>query len=287
MQELVSGKLAFVGTGNMGEALIKGLLGRGAVRTDQITAAEPRENQRARIAAAYGVSMVSDNRAAVSDADVVVMCVKPQILDKVLDEVSPHLRPGARVISIAAGKSIEGIESRLPPGTPVVRAMPNVAALVGAGATGIAAGANATPEDLEVAKRVFDSVGMSVVLDEGLLDAVTGLSGSGPAYVFMIIEALSDAGVKVGLSRWDAMALASQTVFGAAKLAIETQEHPGRLKDMVCSPGGTAIAAVHQLEQGGLRTTLINAVEVATRRSQELGRQEPGGSSGTNRASVK
>jgi pyrroline-5-carboxylate reductase len=151
--------------------------------------------------------------------------------------------------------------------------MPIVASLVGEGATGVAAGENATEADLALAKRIFDSVGMSVVLDEGLLDAVTGLSGSGPAYVFMIIEALSDAGVKVGLSRWDAMALASQTVLGSAKLAIQTQEHPGRLKDMVCSPGGTAIAAVHQLEQGGLRTTLINAVEVATRRSRELGQK--------------
>jgi pyrroline-5-carboxylate reductase len=273
VQAQIPGRLAFVGAGNMGEALIKGLLGRGAVRPDQIVASEPRDNQRERIAASYGVSVLTDNKAAVKDADVVVVCVKPQILDRVLDEVSPHLRHGARVISIAAGKAIEGIQARLPADTPVVRAMPNVAALVGAGATGIAAGASATAEDLEIAKRIFDSVGMSVVLDEGLLDAVTGLSGSGPAYVFMIIEALSDAGVKVGLSRWDAMALASQTVHGAAKLAIETQEHPGRLKDMVCSPGGTAIAAVHQLEQGGLRTTLINAVEVATHRSRELGQQ--------------
>lgn len=273
MQAQIPGRLAFVGAGNMGEALIKGLLGRGAVRPDQIVASEPRDNQRERIASSYGVTALTDNGAAVKDADVVVICVKPQILDKVLDEVSPHLHHGARVISIAAGKAIDGIQSRLPPDTPVVRAMPNVAALVGAGATGIAAGASATAEDLEIAKRIFDSVGMSVVLDEGLLDAVTGLSGSGPAYVFMIIEALSDAGVKVGLSRWDAMALASHTVYGAAKLAIETQEHPGRLKDMVCSPGGTAIAAVHQLEQGGLRTTLINAVEVATHRSRELGQQ--------------
>jgi len=232
---------------------------------------EPRASQREKLAKQYGVEVTTDNCQAIRSADVVVLCVKPQILDKVLEEIASKLRREAAVISIAAGKSVSSIEERLGSGARVVRAMPNVACLVGAGATGVAAGTHATQDDLKLAGQIFDSVGMSVVLDETLLDAVTGLSGSGPAYVFMIIEALSDAGVKVGLSRWDAMALAGQTVLGAAKLAIETQEHPGRLKDMVCSPGGTAIAAVHTLEQGGLRTTLINAVEVATRRSKELG----------------
>jgi pyrroline-5-carboxylate reductase len=257
----------------MGEALIRGLIGSGAVSPGQVVASEPRANQRERVATQYGAAVTSENTAAVAGADVVVLCVKPQILDRVLDEIGSALGRDATVISIAAGKDLAHIEGRLPPGTRVVRAMPNVACLVGAGATGLAGGANATEKDLDLARRIFDSVGMSVVLEETLIDAVTGLSGSGPAYVFMIIEALSDAGVKVGLSRWDAMALASQTVLGSAKLAIETQEHPGRLKDMVCSPGGTAIAAVHALEQGGLRTTLINAVEVATRRSRELGQK--------------
>jgi len=270
----IPGKVAFVGAGNMGEALIRGLVNCGALEPKQIICSEPREKQREKIARAYAVGVTTSNLEAVTGADVVVLCVKPQILDRVLEEIARALKQGATVISIAAGKSIGGIESRLGAGAHVVRAMPNVASLVGAGATGLAGGAAATQTDLDLAKRIFDSVGMSVILDESLLDAVTGLSGSGPAYVFMILEALSDAGVKVGLSRWDAMALASQTLFGAAKLAIETQEHPGRLKDMVCSPGGTAIAAVHQLEQGGLRTTLINAVEVATNRSRELGQGE-------------
>ncbi|MBI4702276.1 MAG: pyrroline-5-carboxylate reductase [Deltaproteobacteria bacterium] len=262
---------AFVGAGNMGEALIKGLLASGFVGPERIVASEPRQGQRQRIAERYGVRMIESNPEAVAKADLVVLAVKPQILDKVLDEVSPALQRDVLVISIAAGKAIAGIEARLGQGARVVRAMPNVACLVGAGATGLAGGARAKPEDLALAQKVFDSVGMSVVLDESLLDAVTGLSGSGPAYIFMVIEALSDAGVKVGLSRWDAFALSAQTVLGAAKLVIETQEHPGRLKDMVCSPGGTAIAAVHTLEQGGLRTTLINAVEVATVRSRQLG----------------
>jgi pyrroline-5-carboxylate reductase len=149
--------------------------------------------------------------------------------------------------------------------------MPNTPALVGAGATAIAAGGHATQEDLQAAKRIFDSIGLTVILEEAQMDAVTGLSGSGPAYIFLIIEALSDAGVKMGLSRYNALALSAQTVLGSAKLLLETNEHPGRLKDMVTSPGGTAIAGLHTLEQGGLRTTLINAVEAATKRSRELG----------------
>jgi pyrroline-5-carboxylate reductase len=201
----------------------------------------------------------------------VVLSVKPQILPKVLDEIAPHLKPSALVISIAAGVPVSAIEPRLPEGTRVVRTMPNTPALVGAGATAIAAGQHAKDDDVEATRRIFDAVGMTVVLDESQLDAVTGLSGSGPAYVFLIIEALSDAGVKVGLSRYNAQALAAQTLLGSAKLLIETKEHPGRLKDMVTSPGGTAIAGLHTLEAGGLRTTLINAVEAATHRSRELG----------------
>jgi len=152
-----------------------------------------------------------------------------------------------------------------------VRAMPNTPALVDAAATAIAGGEHARPEDLDDAKRIFDAIGLTVILDESQLDAVTGLSGSGPAYVFLILEALSDAGVKVGLSRRTAQLLAAQTLLGSAKLLLETNEHPGRLKDMVTSPGGTAITGLHTLENGGVRTTLMNAVEAATRRSRELG----------------
>jgi pyrroline-5-carboxylate reductase len=150
--------------------------------------------------------------------------------------------------------------------------MPNIAALVLESATAICPGKHASDEDLKLAKAVFDSIGKTVVIEEGLMDAITGLSGSGPAYLFLIIDALADAGVKVGLSRDNALTLSAQTVLGAAKLLIETGEHPGRLKDMVTSPGGTAIAGLHTLEEGGLRTTLINAVEMATRRSRELGK---------------
>jgi pyrroline-5-carboxylate reductase len=263
--------IGFLGTGNMAEALIKGLLGSGAVEPGKVWGSEPRRERCEDIRARYGIHMTQSNAEVVAHAEIVVLSVKPQILPAVLDEIAGGLKPHALVISVAAGTPVEAIERRLPKGTRVVRTMPNTPALVGAGATAIAAGGHATEADLEAARRIFDAVGKTVVLDEEQLDAVTGLSGSGPAYVFLIIEALSDAGVKMGLSRYNAQALAAQTVLGSAKLLLETNEHPGRLKDMVTSPGGTAIAGIATLEAGGLRTTLINAVEAATRRSRELG----------------
>ncbi len=265
--------IGFLGTGNMAEALIKGLIGAGVVEPKQIRGSDPRKERCDVMKQRYGIHTTTSNAEVVQPAEIVVLSVKPQILPKVLDEIAPHLKPSALVISVAAGVPVSAIEPRLPEGTRVVRTMPNTPALVGAGATAIAAGQHAKDDDVEATRRMFDAVGMTVVLDESQLDAVTGLSGSGPAYVFLIIEALSDAGVKMGLSRYNAQALAAQTVLGSAKLLIETKEHPGVLKDMVTSPGGTAIAGLHTLEAGGLRTTLINAVEAATNRSRELGAQ--------------
>jgi len=267
----IDGKVTFVGAGNMGEALIRGILGASLVAPEQLWAGEPREARRTELRDRYGINAIVDNGRAVSGASVVVLAIKPQIFARVIDEIVPSVAEDALIVSIAAGQDIAGMEARFGSTARVVRTMPNVACIVGEGATALAAGRNVSEDDLALARQIFDSVGMSVVLDEAQLDAVTGLSGSGPAYVFMIIEALADAGVKVGLSRWDAHALACQTVMGSAKLVIDTKEHPGRLKDRVCSPGGTAISAVHTLEAGGLRTTLMNAVEVATRRSVELG----------------
>jgi pyrroline-5-carboxylate reductase len=255
----------------MAEALIKGLIGAGAVEPGHVWGSEPRKQRIDEIEKAYGIHMTAHNVDVVRHSEIVVLSVKPQILPAVLDEIAPHLKPNALVISIAAGVPLSAIEAKLPASMRVVRTMPNTPALVGAGATAIAGGKHATADDLASAVRIFEAVGKAVVLDEEQLDAVTGLSGSGPAYVFLIIEALSDAGVKMGLSRYNAQALAAQTVLGSAKLLIDTNEHPGRLKDMVTSPGGTAIAGIATLEAGGLRTTLINAVEAATRRSRELG----------------
>jgi pyrroline-5-carboxylate reductase len=265
--------IGFVGAGNMAEALVKGLLAAG-VGKKQLIASDHTAERVAYVHKTYGIKTTEDNRAAVEAADVVVLAVKPQILPKVLDEIAGTVTADKLVVSVAAGVPIEAIEAHLQQRSRIVRVMPNTPALVQAGAAALVAGAHATEQDLGVVKQIFDSVGKTVVLDdEGLMDAITGLSGSGPAYIFVIIDAMADAGVRVGLSRDVSLALAAQTVLGAAKMLIETGEHPGALKDKVTSPGGTAIAGLHTLEQGGLRTTLINAVEAATRRSRELGEQ--------------
>ena len=262
--------IGFLGAGNMAEALIRGLL-RGHADAKDIVASGPREERMAELAGRYAIATTTDNGSLVERSEIVVLSVKPQIMRKVLDQVAEKLRPDALVVSIAAGIPIAAIEQRLRPGTRVIRTMPNTPALVDAGATAISGGAHATADDLADAKRIFDAVGVTVILDESQLDAVTGLSGSGPAYIFLILEALSDAGVKVGLSRRTSTLLAAQTVLGSAKLLLETNEHPGKLKDMVTSPGGTAITGLHTLEHGGVRTTLMDAVEAATKRSHELG----------------
>ncbi|HVI97085.1 MAG TPA: pyrroline-5-carboxylate reductase [Anaeromyxobacter sp.] len=264
-------KIAFLGAGNMAEALVKGLLRAGIAAQSDVICAEPRLDRREELAKRYGVTALASNLEAAEQADVVVLSVKPQTMEDLLDEIAPAIDHRKLVISIAAGISIHAIARKLGAGVRIVRTMPNTPALVGAGATALARGAHATDADLGEAKRLFEAVGIAHVVDEHLLDAVTGLSGSGPAFVFLAIEALADGGVKVGLARPVAMALAAQTVMGAAKLVLETGEHPGRLKDQVTSPGGTAIAGVHALEDGGLRAALIAAVDAATRRSRELG----------------
>lgn len=271
-QTLAGKQIGVIGTGSMGGALVEGMLSARAVEPSQVLVSAKRRERLDKLAQRTGVRIAADNQSVAAWADVLILAVKPQILDRVLEEIAPAVKEGALVISVAAGFPTGAIESRLP-GARVVRAMPNTPALVRLGATGLAPGAHATEADVAVACCVFDAVGITVVLEESLLDAVTGLSGSGPSYVFLIIEALSDAGVKMGLHREHALALAAQTVLGSAKLLLETGEHPGRLKDMVTSPGGTAIAGLHTLEAGGLRTTLINAVETATLRARELGRK--------------
>ncbi|MBM7115457.1 pyrroline-5-carboxylate reductase [Archangium primigenium] len=265
--------IAFLGAGNMAEALIKGLLRAGTARPESILATARRPERLDALRSTYGVRTTLDNLTAVREADVVVLAVKPQALDKVLVQVAPAAGPEKLFVSVAAGVPISALERRLGGGSRIIRTMPNTPSLVGAGACALSPGEHASEEDLAVASRIFQSVGTTTVVDENLLDAVTGLSGSGPAYIFLIIEALSDAGVKVGLPRYTALKLAAQTVLGSAQLLIETSAHPGQLKDQVTSPGGTAIAGLHTLEAGGLRTTLINAVEAATRRARELGEQ--------------
>jgi pyrroline-5-carboxylate reductase len=264
-------QVGILGTGNMGEALIHGLLYGHLCRPDQIFCSDVRSERLKAIREKYGVKTTSHNTEVVKQSDLILLAVKPQIMKQVVEEIAKYLDLAKLIISIAAGVSLDAIESCARKELKLIRVMPNICVSVREGASAIAGGKHVVKDDLMIAKTIFDSVGKSLFIEESLLDAVTGLSGSGPAYIFLIVDALADAGVKVGLSRDDALMLASQTVLGAAKMLIETGEHPGKLKDMVTSPGGTAIAGLHTLEEGGLRTTLINAVEVATKRSKVLG----------------
>ncbi len=265
-------KIAFLGGGNMAEALIKGLIASGMAGPDRILVADVSTDRLTHLKKTYGVLPQKTNVDAVREAGIIILSVKPQVIDKVLAEIAPAVDNTKLVISIAAGVPVTKIERALPAGAHVVRVMPNTPALVLAGAAAIAAGSKATSDDVTLSQDIFNSVGRSVVVEEKLMDAVTGLSGSGPAYVFMIIDALSDAGVKAGLPRQLALELAAQTVYGSAKMVLETKEHPGKLRDMVTSPAGTTIEGLHALEKGKLRATLMNAVEAATARSKELGK---------------
>ena len=265
-------KIAFLGGGNMAEALIKGLLAAGAAKADQIFVTDISSDRLEHLKKTYGIIIQKNNGETVEQSGIILLCVKPQVIDRVLEEIAPVADTSKLVISIAAGITIGRMERVLTGKPRVIRVMPNTPALVLAGAAGLAGGKNATGDDLALAQSIFNSVGRSFVVDEKLMDAVTGLSGSGPAYVFEIIDALSDAGVKAGLPRQLALELAAQTVYGAAKMVLETKEQPGRLRDMVTSPGGTTIEGLHALEKGKLRATLMNAVEAATARSRELGK---------------
>src|SRR6266545_3790561 len=268
---MVAKRIAVIGAGNMGTALLRGILASGWGTKENLIASHPKPGKCAALSSELGIAVTDKNDEAARRAQIVILAVKPQILESVLQEIRPALRKDALLISIAAGFPTSRIEAALGGSFPVVRAMPNVAAVVRASATVLCAGRRARAEHLADARRIFESIGLVVELPEYQLDAVTGLSGSGPMYVFQIIEGLSDAGVRVGLSRDVSTALTIQTVLGAARMAGELKTHPAVLKDSVTSPGGTAIAALHSLERNRLRAILMDAVEVATARSKELG----------------
>jgi pyrroline-5-carboxylate reductase len=266
-------RIGFLGFGAMGEALAAGLLAAGAAPA-KLRAADPDASRRER-ARSRGLEVAPDNRALVATSDAVVLAVKPGLVDALLADLGGAAEASlARPlwISIAAGVPLARLAGALPPGARVVRAMPNTPAVVGAAATAFVAGACCGDEDRAVARALFEAVGtVWEAPGEGLLDAVTGLSGSGPAYVFVLLEALADAGVRMGLPREAAHGLAAQTVLGAARLVLETGRHPAALKDQVASPGGTTIAGLERLEALGFRAAIHAAVEAATRRSRELG----------------
>lgn len=260
----------FIGAGRMASALVRGMIRAGVASPNQIRAADPLEACREDLARATGVETVASNRAVVEQSDVVVLAVKPQSMSEALGELKPVVGSNHLIISIAAGVAIETMRRALGDDRRIVRVMPNTPALLGEGASAFAMGPNTTQEDEAVVRALLDSVGRSVRVPESQLDAVTGLSGSGPAFVYLMIEALSDGGVRAGLPRDVATTLAAQTVLGGARMVLETGMHPGALKDQVASPGGTTIAGLHALERAGVRGALIDAVEAAARRSAEL-----------------
>jgi pyrroline-5-carboxylate reductase len=259
----------------MAEAMIKGLLSASFIEAKNVFVSEPSEAKRDTLHAEYKIKVSADNRELVKKCDIIILAVKPQIVQKVLRDIASLVGRDKLVISIAAGVPIAIMDDVLRGGKnkkfSIVRTMPNTPALVQEGVTAIASGEHVRKIDVKIAHRIFEAVGRTVDVEEDQLDAVTGLSGSGPAYIFMLIEALSDAGVKMGLSREVANTLTIQTVLGSAKLARESGKHPGELKDMVTSPAGTTISGLHALEEGSFHTTLMNAVEDATLRSRELG----------------
>ena len=255
----------------MGGALARGIAASGVIDASRIVLYDKDGALAAQTASSIGASATEGAAEAVAGADIVLIAVKPGIVPIAVAEIAPSIDSSKLVVSIAAGVPSAKIESLLPAGVPVVRVMPNTPALVGEGASALAAGSSATQEHLDIVKAMLGAVGKAVVVDEKLIDAVTGLSGSGPAYVYLMIEALSDGGVKAGLPRAVAVELAAQTVLGSAKMVLETGEHPAKLKDDVTTPGGTTIAGLAELERGGVRIALIEAVEAAAKRSRELG----------------
>jgi pyrroline-5-carboxylate reductase len=263
-------RLAVLGAGKMGGILIDGFLKHQLLPPQSISATVQHAAADRKNAATTAVPLGTDNRAAARASDLILLCVKPQVVGQVLDEIRPELNEQKLIISIAASVPTEYIEKRLGSNVPVIRAMPNTPSMVGEGITAIAKGKFATADHLETARKLFTSVGKTVVVDEKNMDAVTGLSGSGPAFIYIILESLAEGGVKMGLSRELATLLAAQTALGAAKVVLETGLHPAQLKDTVTTPTGCTIDGILELEEGGLRVTLIKAIVKASQRAREL-----------------
>ncbi|MDT7043969.1 pyrroline-5-carboxylate reductase [Candidatus Nitronereus thalassa] len=264
--------IAIIGAGNIAEALVSGLLKKRVVQPSQIFATDVSESRLKHFKTQYGVRVGSDNAQAAKWCDILILAVKPQVIDEVVVGLKLPARSNPLVLSVAAGVPIERIQSKLRSTKHIIRVMPNTPSIVLEGATALAGGPGVSSQELEIGKSIFEAVGKVVVVEETHIDTITGLSGGGPAYVYVFIEALADGGVKMGLPREVAQLLAAQTVLGAAKMVLESGEHPGALKDRVASPGGTTIAGLHSLEEGKLRGTVINAVQSATLRSRKLGK---------------
>lgn len=265
-------KIGFLGAGQMATALAKGWMAADLLSPERARASDPYANARSRFHEATGIAAAADNLSVVADSNVLILAVKPQTVPRVLEELRRGITEEHLLISIVAGISIKQISDMLGASHRIARVMPNTPCLVGCSAAGYALSPAVTAEDALLVENLFNAVGKAFALPESSLDAVTGLSGSGPAYIYILIESLSDGGVRMGLPREVATALATQTVLGAAKMVLETNQHPAALKDAVASPGGTTIAGIHALERAGFRAAVMDAVEAATRRSAELGK---------------
>lgn len=269
---MLTEKIGVIGAGKIGSAIARGVIRAGLAAKENVMASDVSDGLRQAAANELGIKVTADNGALCDFADIIILAVKPQIVDTVAREIAKKLGTSKLLVSVAAGVPLSRIEAGLAPGARVVRVMPNIPCVVGAGAAGYAGGGHATAADFEKVGAILNSFGVGMAVDEKYLDAVTGLSGSGPAYVFLFMEALADGGVQVGLARDVALKLAMQTVYGAAKMALEGNKHLGELKDEVTSPGGTTIAGLYAMEQKGFHGTVMDAVVNATRRSQELGK---------------
>jgi pyrroline-5-carboxylate reductase len=272
--DVLSGRrIGFIGAGNMAEAIIRGLLENKTVDPEKITASDVMPKRLEFMENTYRISTTTDNGVLVTEADILILAVKPQVAGEVLTHIAPHTDDTKLIISIVAGLTVATMTAALGSGPRIVRTVPNTPVFVGEGMVALAADGPARKEDYEAAAAIFKPVARIAMVEEKHMDAAIGVSGSGPAYGFLMIEALADGGVKMGLPRPVALELAAQTLLGAAKMCLESGRHPGQLKDMVTSPGGTTIAALHKMEAAGVRAGLMDAVEAATRRSEELGRQ--------------
>jgi pyrroline-5-carboxylate reductase len=270
---MLNGKVVgFIGAGNMGEVLIRGLIQSGKVAKTDIVAGDASPERLEYISKTYGIRTAASNVELVENASIVIIAVKPQNVDDLLEELSSSSHENHLFISIAAGITTEKLAMKMHHKSGIIRVMPNAPASVLAGIAAIYPGRNVSQPDLQYAISIFECVGRAVIIkNEALMDVVTGLSGSGPAFVFLMIESLSDAGVQLGISRKESTLLAAQTVYGAAKMLLETGKHTSELKDIVATPGGTTFAGLKSLEKGNFRSTIMDAVESATMRSRELG----------------
>lgn len=263
-------KIGFIGNGNMGNAILEGIIKNDIAVPCDIIVSDINEDGLAKSKCKYGINTSADNRITVSNSDIIFLAVKPNIIYKVIDEIKECVSTSQLIISIAAGQSIDNLVSAFGKQVRLIRVMPNTPALVGEAMSGIAASENVTDDDLSIALKIFNSFGVGEIVDEHLMDAVTAVSGSSPAYVFMMIEAMADAAVKGGMPRSLAYTFAAQAVLGSAKMVLETGKHPGELKDMVCSPAGTTIDAVAVLENEGFRSSIMNAMKACIDKSRSI-----------------